>query len=256
MLKTSAFSCVFQSGAPLPAESGSWGVCRSCQNSTSTPRSTENISYLLQGEAAFLGCERAVCMETHWQSFSALFWKLVCLLKARMECAEAPAQQVRIQRWGPCSEPPRGRALGNLKGRARFTFLLQGEPPSWQGFGCTSTGIFAVHTRRKHWESLVLPQHRAQSLKTAALEKVSPRSHTTKWKWNEKLQLPMQKGKASLPHTLSFDIIIPHQRKYFGITILHIYISEIKHLLSTLLKLYWGQILLSRIPTHCGELSD
>lgn len=87
---------------------------------------------------------------------------------------------------------------------------------------------------------------RAQSLKTAGLEKVSPRNHRTKCKTAARYT----EGKGKLASSLSFDIIIPHQRKYFGIIILHIYIFEIKHLLSTLFKLFWRPILLSQMPTQ------
>jgi len=40
--------------------------------------------------------------------------------------------------------------------------------------------------------------------------------------------------------TLSFAFTIPHQRKYFGISILHIYIPEIKHLLNTTIQILLG----------------
>lgn len=62
------------------------------------------------------------------------------------------------------------------------------------------------------------------------------------------LPLTVKKGKAGLPH--HFYFIIPHQRKYFGISILHISIPELKHVLNTPFLLYWGQILLSQIPTQ------
>lgn len=62
------------------------------------------------------------------------------------------------------------------------------------------------------------------------------------------LPLTVKKGKAGLPH--HFYFIIAHQRKYFGISILHISIPELKHVLNTLFLLYWGQILLSQIPTQ------
>lgn len=150
-------------------------------------------------------------------------------------------------KWWTCSKSPGGSGLGNLP--CRRGFLLQGKLPSWQVFGCTSTGIFAVQTRSKHWGSLVLPQDRKgkelSPWKLQAWKRFPPEALQR----DEILQsLYRRERQARL--TLSFDIIIPHQRKYFGITSLHIYNSEIKHLLSTLFKLYWGQILLSWIPTQ------
>lgn len=135
----------------------------------------------------------------------------VCLLKPKMKWQEAPAQQTGDESIPLAGVYPRGKdpapndPEGEIwetspTGQAVWTaFLPQGQLPGWQVFGCTSTVIFAVQTRSKHWESLALPQHRKEkelSLKTAGLEKAFPEATQL----NEKPQLPIQKGKASLPH--------------------------------------------------------
>lgn len=109
-------------------------------------------------------------------------------------------------RWGPCSKAPRGNGLGNLPNRRAF--FLQGKLPGWQVFGCTSTGIFAVQTRGKCWDSLVLPQHSPWKLQ--AWKRFPPEAIQI----NKKMQFVIQKGKASLPHPF-FWYYYPTSKKIF-----------------------------------------
>lgn len=117
-----------------------------------------------------------------------------------------------FQRWGPCAKPPRGRGLGNHPYRRGF--LLQGELPGWQVSGCTSTTIFAIQTNSKCWESLALPQHREgkelSPWQLQAWKRLPPEAIQL----NEKLQLPIQKGKASFPHPF-FWYYYPTSKKIF-----------------------------------------
>lgn len=168
-----------------------------------------------------------------WWSLSSSCWHYVTAhTQLHARCGKDQGTPRNSATMGPAPSP--------LKGHASFPGLCQYRHGCWTA-GCT---------RQK---SLVLLQHRMgsdpNSWKFWQVWKSFPQK-PHKNQLNIKLSFPTKerKGKLVSPFLLIFNI--PHQKKIFWHIYLKYFIPEIKQLLNTLITFYWGQILLSQIPTQ------